>query len=143
LVLGLDRELQRRALVEVYSLPQPLEEIESELAPERFLDHLAVALAEPRRPDLDCPKHIFVDRQGRPHLRHLCIIASRCRRPRRGPAGAGFDRDRCSAASNVEIAQAVFLSRKTVERHLTNVFAKVGVRNRTELAARLAPPTSS
>lgn len=47
-----------------------------------------------------------------------------------------------SGASNLEIAQAVFLSRKTVERHLSNVFAKLGVRNRTELAAQLASPTS-
>jgi DNA-binding NarL/FixJ family response regulator len=46
-----------------------------------------------------------------------------------------------AGATNVEIAQTIFLSRKTVERHLSNVFAKVGVRNRTELAALLAPPT--
>jgi len=46
-----------------------------------------------------------------------------------------------SGASNVEIAQTIFLSRKTVERHLSNIFAKVGVRNRTELATRLASPT--
>ena len=38
-------------------------------------------------------------------------------------------------ASNPEIASAVFLSRKTVERHLSNIYAKAGVRNRAELAA--------
>lgn len=40
-------------------------------------------------------------------------------------------------ASNPEIAQALFLSRKTVERHVSNILRKVGARNRAELAARL------
>jgi len=38
-------------------------------------------------------------------------------------------------ASNPEIASSVFLSRKTVERHISNILRKVGVRNRTELVA--------
>ena len=38
-------------------------------------------------------------------------------------------------ASNPEIASAVFVSRKTVERHVSNILRKVGARNRTELAA--------
>jgi DNA-binding CsgD family transcriptional regulator len=43
-----------------------------------------------------------------------------------------------AGASNQEIAQELFLSRKTVERHVSNLFKKVGVRNRAELAARVA-----
>jgi DNA-binding NarL/FixJ family response regulator len=40
-------------------------------------------------------------------------------------------------ATNPEIAAAMFLSRKTIERHVSNVLAKVGARNRAELAALL------
>jgi DNA-binding CsgD family transcriptional regulator len=40
-------------------------------------------------------------------------------------------------ATNREIAQLLFLSPKTVERHVSNMFKKVGVRNRAELTSRL------
>ena len=40
-------------------------------------------------------------------------------------------------ASNPEIAGSLFLSRKTVERHVSNILRKLGARNRIELASLL------
>lgn len=40
-----------------------------------------------------------------------------------------------TGATNREVAEALFLSVKTVERHLMNAYAKIGVRRRTEAAA--------
>ncbi|MGH2934952.1 MAG: LuxR C-terminal-related transcriptional regulator [Gaiellaceae bacterium] len=60
--------------------------------------------------------------------------------PRRAaPAGALTARERQVAslvtggATNRETAAALFVTTKTVERHLTSVYAKTGVRSRTEL----------
>ena len=48
---------------------------------------------------------------------------------------------RCVAEgrNNAEVAAALFVSRKTVEAHLTRVYRKLGVRSRTELVRLLAP----
>ena len=62
---------------------------------------------------------------------------------RTGGAGALTQRERevarlvAAGASNPEIAQALFLSRKTIERHVSNLLKKTRARNRTELAARV------
>src|SRR5581483_11569379 len=41
--------------------------------------------------------------------------------------------------SNKEIAQALFVTVHTVEVHLSRVYAKLGVRSRSQLAASLRP----
>jgi DNA-binding CsgD family transcriptional regulator len=40
--------------------------------------------------------------------------------------------------SNAEAAASLFVSRKTVEAHLTQVYRKLGLRSRTELASEYA-----
>jgi DNA-binding NarL/FixJ family response regulator len=66
---------------------------------------------------------------------------------RRGPAANGGELTEreleiaeliVAGANNPEIARTLFLSRKTVERHVSNILAKLGARNRAELAALLA-----
>lgn len=42
--------------------------------------------------------------------------------------------------SNREIADALVIAPKTIERHVSNMLAKLGARNRTELAARIREP---
>jgi len=41
-------------------------------------------------------------------------------------------------ASNPDIARTLFLSRKTVERHVSSILAKLEVKNRAQLAAKMA-----
>jgi len=42
--------------------------------------------------------------------------------------------------TNREVAATVFLRERTIASHLTHVYAKLGVRSRTELARRLREP---
>ncbi|MCR8674316.1 helix-turn-helix transcriptional regulator [Micrococcus sp. HG099] len=39
-------------------------------------------------------------------------------------------------ATNKEVARSLFLAEKTVQYHLTRIYRKLGVRSRSELAAR-------
>jgi DNA-binding NarL/FixJ family response regulator len=40
-------------------------------------------------------------------------------------------------ATNAEAAATLFVTPKTIERHLSSTYRKLGVRSRTELARRL------
>jgi DNA-binding NarL/FixJ family response regulator len=42
--------------------------------------------------------------------------------------------------TNREIAQAMFVTEKTVERHLSSAYHKLGIRSRFQLAAALGDP---
>jgi DNA-binding CsgD family transcriptional regulator len=78
-------------------------------------------------------------------LAESALRTLRVRTWRRGAAepGALTERERevaelvAAGRSNPEIAQELFLSRKTIERHVSNALAKLGARNRAELAGRL------
>jgi DNA-binding CsgD family transcriptional regulator len=75
---------------------------------------------------------------------------------RRGPAARGPEllerlsqREReiarlvATGVSNPDIAHSLFLSRKTVERHVSNILARTGASNRTQLASLLYPEPDS
>lgn len=76
--------------------------------------------------------------------------ARRRRRPRHGWEALTPSEERVVAQvarglTNAQIAEALFVSRHTVESHVSHVFAKLGVASRAELAARavgrgLSPP---
>jgi DNA-binding CsgD family transcriptional regulator len=79
-------------------------------------------------------------------LRQLGIRTWR-RGPRTPPTGdlsVLSDREReianliAGGASNPDIAGTLFLSRKTVERHVSSILAKLELKNRAQLAARIA-----
>jgi len=83
-----------------------------------------------------------VERLAAQGLRALGVRAWR-RTPRSstGEGVAGLsDRERqvagliADGATNLEVAASLAISPKTVERHVTNILAKLGARNRTELA---------
>ena len=71
----------------------------------------------------------------------------------RAPGAEGLDalspREReiadqvATGRTNRQIGEALYLSEKTVETHLSRVFAKLGVRSRAEVAARVAAGTAA
>ncbi|HKP90721.1 MAG TPA: LuxR C-terminal-related transcriptional regulator, partial [Thermoleophilaceae bacterium] len=67
----------------------------------------------------------------------------RRRRPQSGwesltPTELEVARHASGGLTNPEIAEAMFISRPTVKAHLSHIYAKLGVRNRSQLTAEVA-----
>jgi DNA-binding CsgD family transcriptional regulator len=91
-----------------------------------------------RRLELDCARTLFARLNAEACLARLAELANRGTRQAVGPLS---DREwqvlRLLAAgkTNRDIAEALFISEKTVARHVSNIFDKLGVSTRTEAAA--------
>jgi len=75
-VLGLKRELGCTLLGHVGPGPEFVKQVNAEIAPERLLDHLALALAAAGGSVLDGAENVVIDRERSTDLRHRRIIAS-------------------------------------------------------------------
>jgi ATP/maltotriose-dependent transcriptional regulator MalT len=87
---------------------------------------------------------LFVEAAGR-ELRKLGTRVSATSRRAAAPTDAALsEREQAIAdlvaegRTNKQVAATLFLAEKTVEHHLSRIYAKLGVRSRVELASRLA-----
>ena len=119
-----------------------------------------LALARSGEPDAVADAVRIFDRLGaeaaaaraRATLRSAGVAAPRATRASTHPAGLTGREEEVLALltrglSNVEIAEALVVSRRTAEHHVAAILAKLGVHSRRELVARAAgmgsPPGSS
>jgi DNA-binding CsgD family transcriptional regulator len=100
----------------------------------------AVAMLQRAAADAGRPgAMLFHDAAARELRRIGSRLSAETRRAARGTAGL-TERERDIAGlvsagrSNKEVAASLFLSEKTIEHHLSRIYAKLGVRSRVELA---------
>jgi DNA-binding CsgD family transcriptional regulator len=107
----------------------------------------AGARRESRHPlaaGLELAEHCGADGLAETARQELAASGVRVRRPALGEADELTASERricnmaCEGLSNAEIAQALFVTVKTVEMHLTRSYRKLGIHKRVELAAALA-----
>jgi predicted ATPase/DNA-binding CsgD family transcriptional regulator len=125
------------------------------------LEHLAT-LAEPAadaarllaacaraREDMGLPRRSAIEADGPVMSLPDAVAYARRARGRRGRPSSGWAsltpteqnvvRLAVQGLSNPDIGSRLFMSRSTVKTHLSHVYAKLGVTNRTELATRTGP----
>ncbi|GAB2904497.1 LuxR C-terminal-related transcriptional regulator [Streptomyces heilongjiangensis] len=112
-----------------------------------LLDTGVPAAARPRlRTALDLMTGCGAGDAAEPVRRRLAEAGGRPRRQTACPGDALTERERRVAElamaghSNPEIAEALYITRRTVELHLTHTYHKLGVSGREELSAILAAP---
>jgi DNA-binding CsgD family transcriptional regulator len=92
------------------------------------------------RLDLDAARRLFAQLDARPYLARIDEELERTARQDRSP-GSLSERERqvlrllAAGRTNREIANELFISERTVDRHVSNIFDKVGVSTRTGAAA--------
>ena len=98
----------------------------------------------PLNAGLELAEHCGADGLAETARQELAASGVRVRRPAFGEADELTASERrvcnmaCADLSNAEIAQALFVTIKTVEMHLTRSYRKLGIHKRAELAAALA-----
>jgi DNA-binding CsgD family transcriptional regulator len=142
-------ELLRASLAALDGCPSGLERATTLL-------HLGAALRrenhriearEPLHEALELADAIGAEGLAESARRELRAAGSRPRRvARTGVAGLSPQEQRIAALaaqgqSNPNIAQALFLSRRTVEMHLGNAYRKLGIASRRDLPRALQPPS--
>ena len=93
---------------------------------------------------------VFERLGAKPWLESCDAELAACGMPRRGHDGSALEllsareqvvaRLVAAGKSNPEVAAELYLSTKAIEYHLGNIFAKLGIRSRHQLAARLPEP---
>jgi ATP/maltotriose-dependent transcriptional regulator MalT len=153
-LLGLIAQAQGEHEVAIAHLTAALSiqrELKDEIGARRSLDGLLAAFDASGRTERAEHLRVTLEREGA-GLDEAIALALRGRTSRRrgretgwtGLTGAEAEVAELAAAgaSNPEIAARLFMSRSTVKTHLSGVYAKLGVANRTELAAALAAQQS-
>jgi DNA-binding NarL/FixJ family response regulator len=108
------------------------------LSPELARDVIAELASRPQPPAETPPRHAISGPPSTPYVQPPTALMESAQMDSQSARLSEREMEIlhmvCEGMGNKEIAQRLFLSLRTVENHLANVFAKLGVRSRTEAA---------